>query len=344
MSAYASRLIRYADLRPCRNAFIDTRSPGSEQKENFTLIGPGVSENPDQHVHIPEPHGFNIGGARQPGKCLNSQHSHETAEVFIVHSGKWRFTLGPNGDEGFVDIGKGDVIDLPIHMFRGFENLGSRSSADFLFAVLGGDDPGKVTWSPKVFEMAKHYGLVLLEGGKLVDTVKGEAIPAGAVKQKPPTAAQIRKLASPTAEQMAQCVHRLRDLKGNPNSPLAAPGVEECPIIVPRATQDGFAPGPISGWWPHGFNLRALKLQSGAAIPAHVRHEEEVLMVHAGTIEITLPRGSVMLGAGDTFTTPKGMARAFRATSSDGCIVHVVRGGEDIAAPEFVRAGKRKAA
>ena len=43
MSAYASRLIRYADLRPCRNAFIDTRSPGSEQKENFTLVGPGVS-------------------------------------------------------------------------------------------------------------------------------------------------------------------------------------------------------------------------------------------------------------------------------------------------------------
>jgi mannose-6-phosphate isomerase-like protein (cupin superfamily) len=143
---------------------------------------------------------------------------------------------------------------------------------------------------------------------------------------------------------MAQCVHRLRDLKGHPNSPLAAPGVEECPIIVPRATQDGFGPGPISGWWPHGFNLRALKLQSGAAIPAHVRHEEEVLMVHAGLIEVTLPKGSVMLGAGDTFTTPKGMARAFRATSSDGCIVHVVRGGEDIAAPEFVRAGKRKAA
>ena len=337
MSPYAARLIRYADLRPCRNAFIDTRSPGSEAKENFTLIGPGVSENPDQHVHIPQPHGFNIGGARQPGGCLNSQHSHETAEVFIVHSGKWRFTLGPNADEGHIDLAKGDVISLPTHMFRGFENLGSPRHADFLFAVLGGDDPGKVTWSPRVFEMAKHYGLVLLEGGKLVDTTAGEAIPPGAKKQKPPTAAQIRKLASPTAAQMESCVVRARSLRANPNSPLAGPGVEECPIIVPRATHDGFAPGPITGWWPHGFNLRALRLQSGATIPAHTRAEEEVLMVHTGTLEITLPNGAVILGAGDTFTTPKDAARSFRATSSDGCLVHVVRGSEDVAAPAFVK-------
>lgn len=82
------RVVRYADLRPCTNAFVDARTPGSGKKENFTIIGPGVSENPNQYVHIPEPHGFNIGAARQPGGCLNSQHSHETAEVFVIHSGQ----------------------------------------------------------------------------------------------------------------------------------------------------------------------------------------------------------------------------------------------------------------
>ncbi|MDP6881851.1 MAG: cupin domain-containing protein, partial [Alteromonas macleodii] len=66
MSVLSERLVRYEELIPCRNAFIDTRSPGSDQKENFTIIGPGVAENPDQHVHIAIPHGFNIGGARQP--------------------------------------------------------------------------------------------------------------------------------------------------------------------------------------------------------------------------------------------------------------------------------------
>ena len=63
-------IVRYGDLRPCKTAFIDAHTPGSDQKENFTIIGPGVSENPDQHVHIAEPHGFNIGGARQPPGCV----------------------------------------------------------------------------------------------------------------------------------------------------------------------------------------------------------------------------------------------------------------------------------
>ncbi len=138
-----SRLIRYADLRPCKNAFIDTRSPGSEDKENFTLIAPGISENPNQHVHIPE---------------------------------------------------------------------------------------------------------------------------------------------------------------------------------------------------PHGFNLRALKMASGAAVSSHVRHEEEVIFVQKGTLDITTPDGSVVMGSGDTFTTPKGLACAFRATSSDGRIADIVRGGNAAGAVHFVNA------
>ena len=36
----AERLVRYSELRPCTTAFIDTRTPGSAEKENFTIIGP----------------------------------------------------------------------------------------------------------------------------------------------------------------------------------------------------------------------------------------------------------------------------------------------------------------
>ena len=84
-----NRLVRYGELIPCKTAFIDTHTPGSDQKENFTIIGSGVSENPEQHVHISIPHGFNIGAAGQPPKCNNSLHSHRTAEVFFVLSGRW---------------------------------------------------------------------------------------------------------------------------------------------------------------------------------------------------------------------------------------------------------------
>jgi len=329
-----SRIIRYADLIPCRNAFVDTRTPGSDAKENFTLVGPGVSENPNQHVHIPEPHGFNIGGARQPPRCLNSQHSHETAEVFIVHTGRWRFIFGVNADEGDVAMGPGDVISIPTRMYRGFENIGEETG--FLFAVLGGDDPGKVTWSPRVFELAQQYGLVLLEGGRLVDTTVGERVPEGARLQRPPSAAEIAALATPPAEELRGCVVAARDLRPNPASPLARAGVEEAPVITPQQTGDGFGPGPIAGWWPHGFNLRCLRIASGASVPRHFRDEREVIMVHRGVLQVTTPDGEALLGPGDTFTTPPGAPRAFRATSSDAAIAYVVRGGDAPAAPRFL--------
>ncbi|MFT4655184.1 MAG: hypothetical protein ACI82S_002844, partial [Patiriisocius sp.] len=98
------RTVRYDELKACMTAFIDTRSPGSNKKENFTIIGPGVAENPEQHVHIGIPHGFNIGGARQPAGCLNSQHSHLTEEVFLVHTGKWDFMSGVAGKDGRITL------------------------------------------------------------------------------------------------------------------------------------------------------------------------------------------------------------------------------------------------
>lgn len=330
-----ARVIRYADLRPCTNAFVDSRSPGSDRKENFTLIGPGVSENPNQYVHMPEPHGFNIGGARQPEGCLNSQHSHETAEVFVAHSGRWRFLYGAEaGADGHVDMGPGDVISIPIHMFRGFKKLDTGTG--FLWAVLGGDDPGKVTWAPPVFELARKYGLVLLKGGKLVDTTIGETVPAGAALEEPPDAAALAALKTPAADSLAGCVARLEELSGNPLSPLAGDGVEECAVITPGTTRDGFQPGPISGWWPHGFNLRCLKMQSGAAVPMHVREEAEVIFVHEGTLEVASTNGRLVLGQGDTFSTPKGLPRAFRALSSGGVTAFVVRGGDAAGAVRFL--------
>ena len=40
-------IVRYADLKACKTAFIDAHTPGSDQKDNFTIIGSGVSESPD---------------------------------------------------------------------------------------------------------------------------------------------------------------------------------------------------------------------------------------------------------------------------------------------------------
>ena len=282
-----ARVVRYADLNPCLNAFIDTRSPGSEAKENFTIIGPGVSENPEQHVHITEPHGFNIGGARQPPGCVNSQHSHDTAEVFVVHTGQWRFDLGEHGGDAQVEIGPGDVISLPTGLFRGFTNVGEDTG--FLWAVLGQDNPGRVLWAPYVFDMAQDYGLVLLENGSLVDTAAGQAIPDGAKPMPRTTADQVAAMRVPSAAEAEALV--VRDARG------------AGPIIGPDA--------PLG--WDHGFTLE--RLDVGANGSEECASGAQVLFVHTGRLTLSWSGGALELSAGDTITVPRGIEHVLAATS-----------------------------
>ena len=331
--AMEKRLVRYADLKGLRNAFIDARTPGSDRKENFTIIGPGVSENPAQVVHIPEAHGFNIGAARQPFGCTNSQHSHLTAETFVVHTGKWRFVFGANKDEGYLDVEPGDVATVPTHMFRGFEKRDEGTG--FLFVVLGHDDPGKVVWAPSVFKMAEDFGLKLLKGGKLIDTTLGEKVPDGAEMEQPPDAAKLKELATPPMSELQKYALKAADMKGSPGSPLAGPGVEEAALIGDVDARDGFKAGPIIGHWKHDFALRRLKLETGATIPSHARSEQEVIFVQSGTLEFTWDGGKLIMGAGDTLTVPVGVMHGFRNPTSADAIAFVIRGAAAPAAPVF---------
>ena len=318
----AERLVRYRDLKPCTTAFIDTRTPGSAEKENFTIIGPGVAESPDQHVHIDIPHGFNIGGARQPPDCVNSQHSHETAEVFVVHSGTWAFLLGPDKEDGEVVLNPGDTISIPIHVFRGFKNVGEDTG--FLFAVLGGDDPGNVTWAPYVFDNAREYGLILLDDGSLVDTTRGETIPEGKQAMPATTEEDVARLDRLTAEQMADCVVMGDELDGEVSSVL--PDLKEYPIIGPASPDEGMAAGRMA--WLHGFNVRSVSLDPGAGTARHVRHEEEVILMQAGCLTVELSDGNVDLEPGDVLTIPIEAPRRFANNGENTAHAYVVRGGD----------------
>ena len=293
-----ARVVRYADLVPCLNAFIDTRTPGSETKENFTIIGPGVSENPDQHVHIAEPHGFNIGGARQPPGCVNSQHSHDTAEVFVVHSGRWSFDFGEHADDANIEAGPGDVVSFPVHAFRGFRNVGD--DVGFLWSVLGGDDPGRVTWAPKVFDMAADYGLVLLDDGALVDTAAGQRVPAAATPM-PKT----------TPEQVA-AMRRLRDQ----DAPEVIARADDLPVA--RQTPVIGKGGPLPA--ADGFALSRLLLGAGDAVTSD---DAEVIFVQQGGLTIDAAGTTIALAAGDTMTVPPHLPH--RYVSERGATAFIVR-------------------
>ena len=291
---WEARLVRYVDLRPCYNAFIDCRTPGSEAKENFTIIGPGVSENPDQYVHIAEPHGFNIGGARQPPACVNSQHSHDTAEVFLVHSGHWRFDLGETGQDAQVEMGPGDVISLPTGMFRGFTNIGP--DIGFLWAVLGEDDPGRVLWAPDVFKLARQHGLVLLETGQLIDTVAGQKVPADATIMLETTAQQVAALHVATQAEAETFVAK------------AGPG------SVPIIHKDGILRGE------HGFSLSQVSLSKGQEL-ADVAGA--VIFVHKGAMTLSSEEGPLPLQIGDTLSVPHDQDPTIIANQDS--VIHVVK-------------------
>ena len=328
-----NRLIRYTDLNPCTNAFIDTRSPGSDKKENFTLIGPGVAENPDQHIHISIPHGFNIGGARQPPGCLNSQHSHLTEEFFVIHKGTWAFLSGVNADDGKVILNEGDIISIPVDIFRGFECVGEEIG--YLHAVLGGDDPGKVLWAPQVFDLAEKYGLVLLEDGSLVDTTLGEKIPDDKKIMPVTSAEQIAEHRVVNSDDLEFIVQRTKNFDWAKNNCLAQfDGVFEVALVGPESVLENLPAGKLNRL--HGFVVRGLKLAEGAKITDHIRYEEEVIFVHQGQLKITLDGETLLLGKGDTFTTPIKATRSFIQQGKEDCILYITRRHDQPQAPTFI--------
>lgn len=293
------RIVRYSELEPCHDAFIDTRTPGSDKKENFTIIGPGVSENPNQYVHIAEPHGFNIGGARQPANCVNSQHSHDTAEVFYIHKGTWAFRTGETGEDAEVILKPGDLISIPTGVFRGFENIGD--DIGFLWGVLGGDDPGSVLWAPYVFDMAKDYGLVLMENGNLIDTGKGETVPEGQNPMPVTSKEQVDALTNFSDEQLRNCCI----MSDEDVSSYSRSGLIKRKLIGPDAKLG----------WPHGFEITHMQLTPAASADQISYPGSEVLFVQTGELTIKLMNETWRLFPGDTATLPKGTARQFLNTS-----------------------------
>lgn len=322
-----SRIIRFEELVPCKTAFIDAKTPGSDKKENFCLIGGGVAENPDQHVHINISHGFDIGAARQPKGCKNSHHSHDTEEVFVVHKGAWKFTWGHDGGDGEAVLGEGDTISIPTHTFRGFENVGPDDG--FLFATLGlysDGTAGHVTWAPYVFEEAKSYGLVLLEDGRLIDTTGGEAVPEGAKEISPLTSSELQEYQTLSLNDMMNCVLQNKDLSSAPTGGLAnIDGVREYAVVGAANDKEGIAAGKMG--WSHSFQQRRLHIDAGAKTPEHSRAEEEVLFVHRGSLHVSTPQYDFTLNQGDLFTVPIGLKRIFENLGDTVVDLIVVRGG-----------------
>jgi len=302
-----ARIVRYGDLIPCKTAFIDAHTPGSDQKENFTIIGGGVSESPDQHVHISIPHGFNIGAAGQPPRCRNSLHDHNTAEVFFVLSGRWRFFWGRYGDAGEVTLEKGDIFNIPTGIFRGFENIGT--DYGMIMAILGGDDAGGgVNWAPQVIEDAAEHGLILGENGKLYDSKKGEALPSDVAPMPLMSKSELAKRGEPTtAEVLPNHVARYWDLVAlSDRTPATVIG--ETGILRDKP----------------GFEVHFIT--RGSASDTKTSNDRPaVLMPATGHWRVEWDGGQATLAPGDTMSVPENLAyRVHPAMTGDAALYHII--------------------
>ncbi|MEM1431644.1 MAG: cupin domain-containing protein [Pseudomonadota bacterium] len=320
----STRLVRYGDLVPCRTAFIDAHTPGSDQKENFTIIGGGVSESPDQHVHIRDTPGFNIGAAGQPPNCRNSLHSHRTAEVFFVLRGRWRFFWGRWGDAGEVVLEEGDIFNIPTGIFRGFENIGT--DYGMIMAILGGDDAGGgVIWAPQVIEEASDHGLVLSETGTLYDTKKGQRLPEGVAPMPLLTDEELKEFPEPgPLDVIPNYVARYWDLMALANGTPAR-------VIGENARlQDR-----------PGFEVELLRRGS---IPEAERvcQSHEVAMVVRGHWRFAWGNHAMSLAPGDTLAIPPGLAHSLAPSMSGEASLYLVRATDDAAGPTLM--GPAKAA
>jgi quercetin dioxygenase-like cupin family protein len=152
-------------------AFLDQRIPGY-QREIINIIGLGVVENlgdPDLKPKIAAPaHGFAVTYVRHTPKGHGAAlHRHPTEEVFIAVKGPWEVFWLEGDSERTITLQPGDIVNVPIGIYRGFRNAGDDPEAT-LIAVVGGPDPGKVDWHPSVIEAARRTGLSVDDEGRLI--------------------------------------------------------------------------------------------------------------------------------------------------------------------------------
>jgi quercetin dioxygenase-like cupin family protein len=148
-------------------AFLDQRLPAYE-REIINMVGMGVTENAQLRPHVKAgAEGFSVTYIRAPKGCGAALHRHATEEVFIPVKGRWQVFWLEGDTERTLDLDEGDVVNVPIGIYRGFRNVSDHPDA-LLMAVIGGPDAGKVDWHPSVLAEARKTGLSVDDDGNLV--------------------------------------------------------------------------------------------------------------------------------------------------------------------------------
>lgn len=332
----AARHVKREDYVSCTVAFIDCKKPGSHLKENYSIIGPGVTSSDEQIINLPEAHGFNIGAAAMPRGITNNLHIHFTAEVFIVQRGEWTFRWGSNGENEATGRA-GDILSVPTWIFRGFTNAGEDDG--WLFTILGGDNTGGVIFHPDIIREAAAYGLYISSDNRLIDTSRGDAVPPEDGRIPPMPDADVADLREVAREEMMLRFVQRKDRDFRPafiDQGLPGGGAQIAPVIGYGMTQNRDHVPPITN--PHGFSAEWLRLEPGQSVGPFVLDEKMVMILHEGRLRLDYADGggaSVEVDAWETYSIPAGVFRTVTAIGDDPVEVLVVVSGDHRKRPTF---------
>lgn len=286
-SQLQERFIPFHSLRYSTEAFIDYRIPGCSPKKNYALIGPGVSQNPNQPVSLREKHGFQVGGVAMPPGKINPPHMHFTAEVFMCTKGQWDLHWGFNPEKHQVRISPGDIASVPTWIYRGFQNMGQDEG--FMFTALGQDDTGGILWGPQTLEAARAQGVHLTEDYQIIDEQAGQTWdPECMQRLQPMSPEEIAQLQHWSPHQMTRRVVRHAELDWQSSALLDAAlpgcGAQMAPVIGLGMSESRLHCAPISN--AHGFSIEWLRIPVGGSVSMHKLAEKQVISVYQGALAI----------------------------------------------------------
>ncbi len=148
--AIEARVWRFDALKGSANAFIDAAIPG-HNRVLYGALGTGTAEE-QVFKAVDAAENFHIDFVKAgPGQGA-ALHSHDSEEVFIAMTGRWKIAWGTDG-ENAIELDRFDGISMPSGVMRSFENLGREENV--LLAIVGGKNPGHVVWSESILSKLK---------------------------------------------------------------------------------------------------------------------------------------------------------------------------------------------
>ena len=309
-----NRLAKFNELVPSTLPFVEGKLEGHIERKNYSIVGPGVAEDSSQFVKIAMPHSFNLGAVSAMPKNGSGLHSHTTAEVFIIYSGKWKFYWGAEGKDETI-LSAGDIISMPTNMFRGFENAGDEEG--LIFVVLGGDDPGIITWVPSVLEKAKKTGMALLNDNSLIDLSLNE-IPKGKSILKPISKEKIEKFDNYRLDQLEKFI--CKNIENTKQVNKINDNVNLIQILGKKFENKNYTPLINQ---ETGFNLSILKSTKGQITNLDFK-KPTILFSRTGKWEIMIDDSQYILNPKDTISIPISSNVNIKVNENEDCFLNCV--------------------